>query len=265
MVRPKLSIQVFAITILAMLILSGTLVVNSSLLNFLTREDGPIEYLGFAFLLMTGVILLRGGIVLNGHSPSQRLKRATLVLAGLAFVVAAGEEISWGQRLIGFETPEALLEVNDQDEFNLHNIEKGLVDHSIRYGIALFAAAGLAFYITGTSRFLGFKTPDLFLVHAFLLLGLYQNYQAIDKPFYLSAGFLFLSLIYFLVRGPRMVAWIPGITLLAGCLVIFLHWQFRTRLGINTPPEIRESLFPVICTAYAIAITKDNGSDTAPG
>src|SRR4029453_13243110 len=37
-----------------------------------------------------------------------------------AFFVA-GEEISWGQRLLGIATPEAVAEVNIQQELTLHN------------------------------------------------------------------------------------------------------------------------------------------------
>lgn len=44
-------------------------------------------------------------------------------LLGLAFLLAAGEEISWGQRIIDFRTPEFFAEHNAQREFNLHNLE----------------------------------------------------------------------------------------------------------------------------------------------
>lgn len=37
--------------------------------------------------------------------------------------VGCGEEISWGQRIIGFSTPETLNKINVQHEFTLHNIE----------------------------------------------------------------------------------------------------------------------------------------------
>jgi hypothetical protein len=239
-----------------MLVFSTILVINPPLLEQLTWEDGPVEYVGFGLLVLTGMILLNGGFRAVRNHRKYRLHGTILLIAGMGFLLAAGEEISWGQRLIGFETPEVLLEVNDQDEFNLHNIEKGLIDHSVRYGIALFAIAGFAFYVTKTDRFLGFKTPDLYLIHAFLLLGIYQNFQAIDKPFYLSAAAILLALLYFLLKGPRAEAWIPGISIAAGCLVLFLHWRFQHQLGINTPPEIRESIFPLICAAYAIGITR---------
>lgn len=44
--------------------------------------------------------------------------------ACLAFLlfVACGEELSWGQHFLGFETPESIKEINAQDEVNLHNL-----------------------------------------------------------------------------------------------------------------------------------------------
>jgi hypothetical protein len=45
------------------------------------------------------------------------------LLFSLAFLFAAGEEISWGQRILNFETPEAIERVNAQKEFSLHNLD----------------------------------------------------------------------------------------------------------------------------------------------
>ncbi len=42
-------------------------------------------------------------------------------LSGMMFFFAM-EEISWGQRILGIETPEFLKKINDQDEINIHNI-----------------------------------------------------------------------------------------------------------------------------------------------
>ena len=46
---------------------------------------------------------------------------AYLLLVVASFVVAM-EEISWGQRLIGFDEPQFWAEHNDQSEFNFHNL-----------------------------------------------------------------------------------------------------------------------------------------------
>ena len=45
-----------------------------------------------------------------------------MALAGVLFV-AAGEEVSWGQRVFGIETPDAFVDDNRQDELNLHNLD----------------------------------------------------------------------------------------------------------------------------------------------
>jgi len=43
-----------------------------------------------------------------------------LMVLGLVFMI--GEELSWGQRLVGWGTPEAIADKNKQAETNLHNI-----------------------------------------------------------------------------------------------------------------------------------------------
>ncbi len=53
---------------------------------------------------------------------SPTLRGAFLLLFGLALVFMAGEELSWGQRLLGFATPEAFVSLRRQREFNLHNV-----------------------------------------------------------------------------------------------------------------------------------------------
>lgn len=50
------------------------------------------------------------------------IKQLFLLGMGLLFIFAAGEEISWGQRIFGISTPDALLEANRQQETNLHNL-----------------------------------------------------------------------------------------------------------------------------------------------
>jgi hypothetical protein len=44
-----------------------------------------------------------------------------LLLAGL-FFAGFGEEISWGQRIFGIQTPPLLAELNEQQELNVHNL-----------------------------------------------------------------------------------------------------------------------------------------------
>jgi len=86
-----------------------------------TSEQGPVENLT--------VVAFLGGAVLCLHRAwrwrrdgRRRLRMATTVALAALFVVAAGEELSWGQRLLAFGTPEFFERHNLQRETNLHNL-----------------------------------------------------------------------------------------------------------------------------------------------
>src|SRR5688572_8520761 len=87
-----------------------------SVLTALTAEDGVVEYLTAALFLVSAVAFSASALVRAAR------KLWALPLAAACFLVA-GEEVSWGQRLLGLGTPGALAEVNVQGETNLHNIE----------------------------------------------------------------------------------------------------------------------------------------------
>jgi hypothetical protein len=100
-----------------------------------TREDGPVEYAGFAAFLGASVLaFVAASRIRRSHRPAL----AAAAVLGTVLLVAAGEEISWGQRLFGTETPAVLVDGNRQDELNLHNID-GLQQKAI---IAQLAVAG---------------------------------------------------------------------------------------------------------------------------
>ena len=76
---------------------------------------------------MTAVFYFVAGIMLVVHARRRMKAGSTLsqqglpILLGLFFLFIAAEEISWGQRIIGFGTPESMQSVNKQGEFNIHN------------------------------------------------------------------------------------------------------------------------------------------------
>jgi hypothetical protein len=87
-------------------------------------EDSIFEY---------GTALLYGAcsyifiqMARKGSFPAQSFRllgRAILVFGAVACFVVMGEEVSWGQRIIGFDTPEAWAEKNYQQETTLHNLD----------------------------------------------------------------------------------------------------------------------------------------------
>ena len=89
-------------------------------------EDGLLEWLtALALGTIAGVLLVR--LRARWRSLS---RRQTVTLVGLAALAAlgAGEELSWGQRLLGLATPAGLAEINRQGETNLHNLVVGGVN-----------------------------------------------------------------------------------------------------------------------------------------
>jgi hypothetical protein len=64
-----------------------------------------------------------------------------VALVTLACVYLTGEELSWGQHLFGWSTPESLMAVNDQGETNIHNISSWF-DQKPRMLLELFVLYG---------------------------------------------------------------------------------------------------------------------------
>jgi hypothetical protein len=89
---------------------------NFDLLEDLTAEDGLFEYAQAVFFLVAGLAFLVGWA-------RSRFRNLFALGLGLMLLVVAGEEISWGQRLFGVETPDSLASANVQGETNIHNLD----------------------------------------------------------------------------------------------------------------------------------------------
>lgn len=91
--------------------------------NDFAIEDGPVEYGTAFFLLLASMVLLRNAAALKG----KRGLGAALVTGffALLFFFAAGEEISWGQRIFGWESNEYFKQANAQQQTNIHNLVVG--------------------------------------------------------------------------------------------------------------------------------------------
>jgi hypothetical protein len=139
-----------------------------------TREDGPLEWTGFATFLAGSVLAFAAAWRLR---PALRPAVAAAAL-GAVLLFAAGEEISWGQRVFEVDTPKALVDGNEQDELNLHNLA-GLQHRAV---VAQLAVAGMG-----------------------LLLALRVRWARVAAPFF--AGYL----VYRATRGVAAIAgWGPA-------------------------------------------------------
>lgn len=88
-------------------------------------EDGLVEYGTALFLLVASLVLVRNATVLWGRT--WRGAALLTLFYALLFFAASGEEVSWGQRIFGWESGEFFQENNKQFETNFHNLVVGEV------------------------------------------------------------------------------------------------------------------------------------------
>jgi len=173
-------------------IVGGALVLmtylNRSVYRFVTMEDGPIEWAQFIFYVLTSVASI--GIAIKRWQSGHRWQ--SLVFAGFALMncFVAGEEIAWGQRIFGIQTPEGLREINDQGETTIHNI--GFIQDIFNFGMFLMAAYGSVAYLANKKFQLErmwnqanyLLVPPMFLATSFFFTFVYKliRYTVVRQP-----------------------------------------------------------------------------------
>lgn len=158
--------------------------------RWLVREDSVFEWFSFCALAAVSAVCFYRLWALYGER--DRLFRAMLAFSGLLFVFGAGEEISWGQRILGIETPGFFERANLQKETNLHNLQIGDVKiNKLIFGKVLGVVIG--FYLIAVPwihrRFaparawLGrLAVPVPRLAHAAVFLSLFVLINLLDVP-----------------------------------------------------------------------------------
>lgn len=113
------------------------------LLSEMHSEGGTHEILQF-FIISFALLMALAGLARVDWS-HQKWLGAWFGLAALCCLYVAGEEISWGQHVFYWDTPEQWAVLNDQNETNLHNTSSWL-DQKPRLLLLLgIAFGGLVF------------------------------------------------------------------------------------------------------------------------
>jgi hypothetical protein len=153
---------------------------------WLVNEDSLIEWLQFACLLAASIFLPLITVYLVRAKRWGIAVLYGVVTLGVWFLT--GEEISWGQRIFGWATPESLNEVNRQGETTVHNIRgvQELVPAAMLLASLYGAAAPLVWSAVG-KRWENLKSkrlliPPLCLVPAFLLAAGYRLFRLLIWP-----------------------------------------------------------------------------------
>ncbi len=218
--------------------------------DVLTREDSWVEDLTAVWLLLTGLVLF-----ITALAEQNFLRRCAYVLGGIGFVFGAGEEISWGQRILGFETPDFLLDLNAQNEFNAHNINLGTFETIYIVGTQMLCIVTCAAFFARKDRLLGVPLPSILLVLGFLTA---LSYQAIAQPNFVrfiireEKGLLLLFAIFSLLSGQSklFIAAVATAALVAA-LSYANHFGDASSRGIG---EVREYLFSLPYLFYSLQL-----------
>lgn len=147
-------------------------------------EDGFAEYLQVGILLLTSKVILTE---LLYNKKIVKIKRLVFigVMVGLVFLTM--EEISWGQRLFNWRTPEYLSTVNVQNETTIHNI--GILNQLQLVGYLVITALGtfLTFKPLNKEKPWFWNPPRACKVTFLIPFIFYLSFVVFETPYHLWA------------------------------------------------------------------------------
>ncbi len=133
----------------------------------ISRENSVIEYVTAGLMLMGGVFGLLLAWRAKGSGKRWWVWGFFLVFS-VGMMVVGMEELAWGQKLFGFDTPAVLEGVNEQQEMTLHNLP-GLHGHSDMMWTT-FALGGLIGIALGRRALFAKIAPPVMLAPWFLMI-----------------------------------------------------------------------------------------------
>ena len=217
-------------------------------------EDGPVESLTAVYMFLGAALLL-----LTAARGKGRFLRGASLLGGLALLFAGGEEISWGQRIFGFATPDFLAGLNAAGEANIHNIPAaqrlvGDFPEVYRRGGIALAVVGAAALARGKAAWGGLPLPSLPVILALLIIAAEAGDNQLLR--YLPFNQTGVILLFLLVWGGwtrdfRLLL-AAGATLAVLLILATLNWYMPSYY--HSFYEAREYLAGLAGLLYAVQV-----------
>ena len=154
--QPALTVSLAALPVAALIFSEIWQVTGPDRYARIFYEDGPAEVTQAIFYLASS--LLAAVIGLRLKSLSYRWLGLLYILFAAIIAVFAMEEISWGQRLLGFGTPDYFDRNNMQREVNLHNLDS--IGFDGEFGFVVNAAIAITVLYIGLGW--SFASPRIF-------------------------------------------------------------------------------------------------------
>ena len=270
----KVSVFAYLCLCLNVFFFSSLLVADPWTFHALSREDDWVENL-------TAVWFLLAGFLLFGTAWMERsfFRRCVYILGGMAMVFAAGEEISWGQRIFGFATPDFLMGLNEQKEFTVHNIANKTFDIIYLNGTLILCMATCAAFFCRKDRLFGIPLPSIPLMLGFLIILSYESGASLTEISRANSREYLANFREYLVGIKRSFGFIvveeKGLLLLfllfalfsrqvklivasAATLVLVLALTYVNYHNVNSY-EVREYLFGLGCLFYCLELVLAQG------
>jgi len=183
----SLIMVLLAVPVILPLVTIAAALWNRPLFNMITGEDAVGEWL--QVIAWVGAIVFTARLVMR---LSQRRDFLFVALYGtllVAMIFIVLEEVSYGQRIFGFATPEELLAINRQGESNVHNING--VQTMFSWAMFIVGAYGTMLPLLAIRQWGGYSRWPLFvqrlvphwvLLPHFLLLLVWRTYRNLFEP-----------------------------------------------------------------------------------
>jgi hypothetical protein len=163
-------------------------------IGYLYKEDSLFESLTFVWLIVASLLTGWSAVRLASALSRSSQRRPILVGLGGASVVFFGvglEEISWGQRVFGWQTPEGFKALNYQQETSLHNLVTNPHGLYPMLSLLFIGAVVLGWLVTGVFRIplLDYCLPhphQLVLLNLALIAGLLPRGDLFEELMALS-------------------------------------------------------------------------------
>jgi hypothetical protein len=177
-------------------------------IGYLYKEDSLFESLTFVWLIVASLLTGWSAVRLAPTLSRSSQRRPILVAVGGASVVFFGvglEEINWGQRVLGWQTPERFKALNYQQETSLHNLVVNPHELYPMLSLLFVGAVVLGWLVTGVFRIplLDYCLPhphQLVLLNLVLIAGLLPRGELFEELMALS-GFCYGIRLFAVTRA----------------------------------------------------------------
>lgn len=230
------AVMIFPIAVCALVAFFLAWPITRASTVWLLAENHPIEWLSALLFLAGG---LRGvGLAWRAHKHGEATLCVGFYLVfGIGLLFTAMEEVSWGQQLIGFETPSVWKDLNAQGETTFHNIH-GLQGRTELFRL-VFGLGGLIGVWVARERTLQKIAAPRILLSWFLVITMHSIVRVFNDivpvPSHFNAGIDRLSeVIELLIRRSRLAvrrtqrAGTRG-AMAGRCLLVLISWKTSIR------------------------------------